>query len=251
MQHSISNSKQVANLNSFNYGDIYLSSLGKFSSSVTICPYFLTSCYLSELLLTFYLSFLAFLMSYFLLTQAANYVVLNLNILAYIFLLILFFVRWYTNFQKHLNSFLNFYGSFLCKILEIVQFFQYTIIYEMMENVSIVSFYRICLLAAVIFMRLLTLKILNGDENLISVFHFLYKAIVSVYYSVYLPFLLSNKILSCSLCFIKLLMLCTLRLIILFLRFLFYLTVLYLLSVFLASNINRIGSVLMLMLVIL
>ena len=90
-------------------------------------------------------------------------------------------------------------------------------------------------------MRLLILEILCADESLISIFLFLCKAIVAVYYSVYLPFLSSKKILSCSLRFIKFLILCTLRLIILFLRSLFYLAVLYLLSVFLTSNMSCIG----------
>ena len=110
-----------------------------------------------------------------------------------------------------------------------------------MENVGIALFHRTCLLAAII-MRLLILEIC-GDESLILIFHFLCKAIVSIYYSVYLPFLLSKKISSCSLCFIKFLILCTLRLMIVFLIFLFYLAVLHLLSVFLASNMSRIGSV--------
>ena len=102
-----------------------------------------------------------------------------------------------------------------------------------MENVGIALFYRICVLAAIITMRLLILEILCGDESLISIFHFLCKAIVPpVYYSVYLPLLLSKKILSCSVRFINFLILCTLRLIILSLRFLFYHAVLYLLSVF-------------------
>ena len=91
-------------------------------------------------------------------------------------------------------------------------------------------------MALIITIRLLILEILCGDESLISIFHCLCKAIVSVYYSLYLPFLLSKKILSCSLRFIKFLMLCTLRLIILSLRLLFYLAVLYLLSVFLTSS---------------
>ena len=125
-----------------------------------------------------------------------------------------------------------FYGFLLPKMLEILQFFQYTKIYEAMENVGIALFYRICVLAVIITMRLLMLEILWGDESLISVFHFLCKAIVPVYYSVFLPFLLSKKILSCTLLLIKFLTLCTLRLIILFLRFSFYLAVLYLLSVF-------------------
>ena len=138
---------------------------------------------------------------------------------------------------------MNFYGSLLCKILEILQFFQYTKIYETIENVGIASFYRIYLLAAIITMRLLVLKILFEDEILISSFHFLCKVLVSVYYSVYLSFLLSKKIFSYRLSFIKFLILCTLRLIILFLRFLFCLTILYLLFVFLASNMTRAGSV--------
>ena len=111
-----------------------------------------------------------------------------------------------------------------------------------MENVGIVLFYSICVLPAIITMRLLILEILCGDESFRSIFHFLCKAIVPVYYSVYLPFLLSRKILLCSLHFIKFLMLCTLRLIILFLRFLFYLAVLYLLFMFLTFNMSCIGS---------
>ena len=103
-------------------------------------------------------------------------------------------------------------------------------------------FYRICVFAAIITIRLSILEVLCGDESLISIFHFLCKAIVPVYYSVYLPFLLSKKILSRSLRFIKFLILCTLRLIILFLTFLFYLAVLYLLSVFVTSNMSFIGS---------
>ena len=54
-------------------------------------------------------------------------------------------------------------------------------------------FYRICVFAAIISMRLSILEILCEDESLISIFHFLCKAIVPVYYSVYLPFLLSKK----------------------------------------------------------
>ena len=135
-----------------------------------------------------------------------------------------------------------FYCFLLHQILEILQLFQYSKIYEAMENAGIVSFYRICVLAAIITMRLLILEILCGDESLISVFHFLCKAIVPVYYSVYIPFLLSKKFLSCSRRFIKFLILCTLRLKILFLRFLFYLAVLYLLSVFLTSNMSCMGS---------
>ena len=64
-------------------------------------------------------------------------------------------------------------------------------------------------------------------------FIFLCKTIVPIYSSVYLSLYLSKKILSCSLRFIKfILILCTLRLIISFLRFLFYLAVLYLLLCF-------------------
>ena len=113
--------------------------------------------------------------------------------------------------------------------------------YEAMENVSIALFYRFCVVAAIITMRLLILQILCVYENLISILDFLCKAIVPVYYSVYLPLLLSKKILSCSLCFIKFLILGTLSFIILSLRFLFYLAVLYLLSVFLTSNMSCIG----------
>ena len=131
-----------------------------------------------------------------------------------------------------------FYSFLICKK---VQFFQNTKIYEAMENADVALFYRICVVAVIITMRFLILQILCGDESLISIFHFLCKAIVPVYYSVYLPLLLSKKILSCSLRFIKFLILCTLRLIILSLRFLFYLAVLYLLSVFLTSNMNCIG----------
>ena len=105
-----------------------------------------------------------------------------------------------------------------------------------MENVDIALFYRIYVFVAIITMRLLILEILYGDESLISFFHFLCKAIVPVYYSVYLLFPLS-----CSLHFIKFLILCTLRLMILFLKFLFYLVVLYLVSVFL-TFLSCIGS---------
>ena len=92
-QHSISKSKEVADVESSKSNDIYISSLGKFCSAVTrkFFPKFLSllvSCYSSKVLLTFYLAFLASLISYCLLTQS-NCVVLNLNILAYIFLLFL------------------------------------------------------------------------------------------------------------------------------------------------------------------
>ena len=91
-----------------------------------------------------------------------------------------------------------------------------------MENVSFSLFYRTFLLAPLISMRLLILKILCWVESLISIFNFLCKFAVLIYYPVYLSFLLSKKILSCSLRFTKFLILCTLRLIILFLRYLFW-----------------------------
>ena len=109
-------------------------------------------------------------------------------------------------------------------------------------RMSALPYFTEFVLAVIITMRLLNLEILCGDESLISVFHFLCKAIVPVYYSVYLPFLLSKMILSCSLRFIKFLILCTLRLIYLFLRLLFYSAVLYLLSVLLTSNLSCIVS---------
>ena len=96
-----------------------------------------------------------------------------------------------------------------------------------MENVSFALFYRIYLLA-LITMRLLILKILCWVESLISIFNFLCKSAIFIYYPVYhLSFLLSKKILSCSLRFIKFLVLCTLRLIILFFTYLFYFEVLF------------------------
>ena len=236
----------MVDLDSFNSGNIYLSSLSKFSSFVTtmcsptflsLLVSFLALCYSSKLLLIFYSVFLTFLTRCFLLTQS-NWVIfstyiLQFYMLPYIFLLILFFVRRYTNFQKGLI-----YGFLLRKILEILQFFQYTKIYEAMENVGIALFYRFYVVAAIITMRLLILEIFCGDESLTSIFDFLCKAIVPVYCSVYVPLLLSKKISSCSLRFIKFLILCTLRFIILSLRFLFYLAVLYLLSVFLTSNMS-------------
>ena len=87
------------------------------------------------------------------------------------------------------------YGFLLGKILEILQFFHFNQIYEAMENVCIALFYRFCVVAAIITMRLLLLEMLCGDESLISIFDFLCKAIVPVYYSVYLPLLLSKRIL--------------------------------------------------------
>ena len=102
-------------------------------------------------------------------------------------------------------------------------------------------FIRFYVVAAIITMRLLILEILCGDESLISIFNFLCKAIVPVYYSIYPALLLSKKNLPYSLRLIKFSIFCTLRFIILSLRFLFYLAVLYLLSVFLTSNMSFIG----------
>ena len=185
VQHPFSNSKQVADLDSFHSGDIYLSSLSKFSSFVTtkcsptflsLLVSFLALCYSSKLLLIFYSVFLTFLTRCFFLTQSNCVIfstyILPFYMLPYIFLLILFFIRRYTNFQKRLNSFMYFYGFLVRKILEILQFFQNTKIYEAMENVGIALFYRICVVAAIITMRLLILEILCGDESLISAFHF-------------------------------------------------------------------------------
>ena len=56
-----------------------------------------------------------------------------------------------------------------------------------MENIGIASFYRICLLTVIVAMPLLIMKILCVDESLISVFYFLYKAVVYIYYSTSLP----------------------------------------------------------------
>ena len=105
-----------------------------------------------------------------------------------------------------------------------------------MKNVGVALFYRICVVVAIVTMRLLILEILCEGKSLISIFHFLSNAIFSVYYSVHLPFLLLKKILPCSLCFSTFLIMRTLRLTISFLRFLFYFAFLYFLSVFLTSN---------------
>ena len=105
VSESVSNgTKEVVDRDSYN------SSLGNFSSFVTTKCFptflsflvsFLALCYSSKLLL-FYLVFLTFLIRYFLLTQTSC-VVLILKFLIYIFLLILFSIRRYTNFQKRLN----------------------------------------------------------------------------------------------------------------------------------------------------
>ena len=130
MQHSISNSKQVADLDSFNFGVTFIllawvNFLYLLPTFLSLLVSFLTFCYSSKLLLFSSLAFLAFLISYFSLPQS-NCVILNLKILPYIFLVILFIIRQYTNFQKCINSFMYFYGFLLRKILEILQFFRYT-----------------------------------------------------------------------------------------------------------------------------
>ena len=166
--------------------------------------------------------FLTFLTRCFVLAQWNCVVsppfILPFYMLPYIFLLILYFIRRYTNFQKRFI-----YSYLLRKFLEILQFFQYTKIYEAMENVGIALFYRICVVATIKTMKLLIQEILSEDENLISIFHFLCKAIVPIYCSVFLPLLLSKKFLSCSICFIKFLILCTRRL--LMLMFMLMLTI--------------------------
>ena len=70
-----------------------------------------------------------------------------------------FLIRQYTSFQKHFNSSMYFFHFWLCKMLEILQVFQYTKIYEVMGNVDIALFYKICVVAAMITMRLLILEI--------------------------------------------------------------------------------------------
>ena len=60
-----------------------------------------------------------------------------------------------------------------------------------MENVGIASFYRVFLLVANDKYEIL--KIFCGDESLISIFNFMSKAIVSFYYSVYLPFFYQER----------------------------------------------------------
>ena len=79
VQHPVSNSKQVVDVDSFNSGNNYLSSLSKFSSFVTtecsptflfLLVSFLALCYSCLLLLIFYLVFLTFLTRCFLLTQS-------------------------------------------------------------------------------------------------------------------------------------------------------------------------------------
>ena len=101
-----------------------------------------------------------------------------------------------------------------------------------------------CLLATIITIRLLILNmILCRGESLISIFHSFYKKPQFPSTTQFIQhFFYPKKKSSCCLRFISFLIWCSLRSIILFLRFLFYLAVLYLLSVFLASNI---GSVFM------
>ena len=143
------------------------------------------------------------------------------------------FIKRYTNFQKRLYLFTNLYGSLLRKILEILKYFQYTKIYETMKNVCIEGvrstlwkyfvWWWVCDNSTI----LSKFCIYFIYKSLTPIFYFLCKAKVCIYYSFYLPFLLSKKTLSCSLCLIKLLILCMLRLKILFLRFLFSLVVSY------------------------
>ena len=115
VQHPTYNSKQVLDLDSFNSGHIYLSSFSKFSSFVTtkcsptplsLLVSLLAFCYSSKLLLIFYLVISTFLTRCFLLTQSNCVIfptyILPFCMLSYIFFLILFFLRQYTNFQKHL-----------------------------------------------------------------------------------------------------------------------------------------------------
>ena len=89
VQHTDSNFKQVADLDSFNSRNIYLSSLSKLSSFVTtkcsptflsLLVSFLALCYSSKLLSIFYLVFLTFLTRCFFITQS-NCLILRLNML--------------------------------------------------------------------------------------------------------------------------------------------------------------------------
>ena len=167
-RHSVSNPKQVVDVDSSKSDDIYLSSWGKHSSSAAIKCFptyllvsLLTSWYSSKVLLSFYLALLPFLFSYILLTQSI-WVVLNLNILAYILLRISFFIEMVFQFLKALQFFMNLHSFLISKILKILQFLQYPKIYERMENVGIDLFYRIFLLAAMITTRLLILKVFMG-----------------------------------------------------------------------------------------
>ena len=57
--------------------------------------------------------------------------------------------------EKGVKFFHDFYGSPLRKILETLQFFQYTKIYVTIKNVGINIIYRICLLAVIIKLYLL------------------------------------------------------------------------------------------------
>ena len=118
-----------------------------------------------QLLLTFYLSFLALLIRYFF-TNSVKLCGFKFEQFSTHFSSDFIFYKTAYRFSKTL-----FYGSLLRKILEILQFFQNTKIYKIMENLDIASFHKICLLATIITMRLLILKICR-DENLISVLHF-------------------------------------------------------------------------------
>ena len=128
-RHSVSNPKQVVDVDSSKSDDIYLSSWGKHSSSAAIKCFptyllvsLLTSWYSSNVLLSFYLALLPFLFSYILLTQSL-WVVLNLNILAYILLRISFFIEMVFQFLKALH-FLWIYTAFwFPKFLKYYNFF--------------------------------------------------------------------------------------------------------------------------------
>ena len=136
MEHPISNSKQVVDLDSFNSGDIYLSSLGKFSSFVipkcsptflSLLVPFLALCYSSKMFLTF-------------LTE--EFFTNSVKLLPYILLLTVH------QFSKALNLRL-----FASQNLRNTTIFQYAKIYEAMENEGIALFYRFCVVAAIITMR--------------------------------------------------------------------------------------------------
>ena len=81
-----------------------------------------------------------------------------------------FVIRQYTNFKKRLHSFICFYDSFLRKIIDILQFFQYPKIYQRAGNVGIGLISHNLSVRSHNNYRLLILKILYGDDSLMSVF---------------------------------------------------------------------------------
>ena len=119
LQHSISISKQVVDLNSFNSGDIYLCSLGKFYSFATIN--------VSNIFV-----FTGIIFDVVLFVQIIIYLLFSVfSIFKNGFLLTNFssdfiFYKIYINYQRSLNSFMYFYSFLLHKIFKILQFFQYT-----------------------------------------------------------------------------------------------------------------------------